>query len=245
MIIPKVFISYSHDTIEHKEWVLNLGIRLRSNGIDAILDLWELSPGDDLPTFMEQNLSSSDYILMVCTERYVEKANSGKGGVGYEKMIITSSLLTSIDQNKIIPIIKQESQITLPTFLKSRKHINFSAKDEFEICLDELLRALHKSPLFIKPEIGNNPFSEANLNSKPMPTKDVGKEIMKFIIAEYENGENESSIYKINEQAGISRIMFDLILSELKTKDYIGYDQDFIWLKESGKIYAVSNNLIN
>ena len=30
---------------------------------------------------------------MVCTDTYVEKANKGIGGVGYEKMIITSDLL--------------------------------------------------------------------------------------------------------------------------------------------------------
>lgn len=36
MTIPKIFISYSHDSLEHKQWVLELGSRLRNNGIDAI-----------------------------------------------------------------------------------------------------------------------------------------------------------------------------------------------------------------
>lgn len=39
-MIPEVFISYSHDNDEHKEWVLQLATRLRSNGIDVILDRW-------------------------------------------------------------------------------------------------------------------------------------------------------------------------------------------------------------
>ena len=30
---PKVFISYSHDSEEHKSWVLQLATRLRSNGV--------------------------------------------------------------------------------------------------------------------------------------------------------------------------------------------------------------------
>lgn len=87
MSIPKVFISYSHDSMEHKKWVLELAMRMRNNGIDAILDQWKLNPGDDLPHFMETNLASSDYTIMVCSTKYVEKANSGKGGVGYEKTI--------------------------------------------------------------------------------------------------------------------------------------------------------------
>jgi hypothetical protein len=56
MKIPKVFISYSHDSQEHKKWVLDLATRLRNNGVDAIIDQWELRAGDDLPHFMETHL---------------------------------------------------------------------------------------------------------------------------------------------------------------------------------------------
>lgn len=80
MSVPKVFISYSHDTQNHKKWVLDLATRLRNSGIDAVLDQWELGPGDDLPHFMESNLAAADRVIMICTERYVEKANSGSGG---------------------------------------------------------------------------------------------------------------------------------------------------------------------
>src|SRR4051794_40477260 len=107
MSIPKVFISYSHDTLEHKKWILELATRLRTNGIDAILDPWELTAGSDIPHYMEQNLATADYIVMVCTPNYVEKANKGTGGVGYEKMIITSTLMKSISETKIIPIVRQ------------------------------------------------------------------------------------------------------------------------------------------
>jgi hypothetical protein len=106
MSVPKVFVSYSHDSLDHKKWVLDLATRLRNAGVDAIIDQWELSAGDDLPHFMETQLSTSDKVLMICSERYVDKANSGTGGVGYEKMIITSELLSKIDSNKVIPIIK-------------------------------------------------------------------------------------------------------------------------------------------
>ena len=107
MAIPKVFISYSHDSQDHKKWVLDLASRLRNNGVDATIDQWELKPGDDLPHFMESHLRNSDYVLMICSERYVAKANSGTGGVGYEKMIVTADLMRNIDSNKVIPIIRQ------------------------------------------------------------------------------------------------------------------------------------------
>ena len=75
MSIPKVFVSYSHDSLDHKKWVNELATKMRNNGIDAILDQWDLMPGGDLPHFMETNLENSDYILMICSEVYVKKAN--------------------------------------------------------------------------------------------------------------------------------------------------------------------------
>lgn len=49
---PKVFISYSWDTEdgnqEHKKWVYDLAVKLRSHGVDAILDQFDLRLGDDL-----------------------------------------------------------------------------------------------------------------------------------------------------------------------------------------------------
>ena len=155
---PRAFISYSHDTAPHKEWVLDFATTLRNRGIDAVLDQWDLKPGDDLPHFMETQLEAADYILMICTEKYVEKANAGEGGVGYEKMIMTSSLLSKIDSRKVIPIIRQSGTDYRPTFLKSKLYINFSNNSDIEYSFDDLLRTLLNAPLYEKPAIGENPF---------------------------------------------------------------------------------------
>ena len=48
---PKVFISHSHDSESHKAWVLRLATALRDNGVDAVLDRWDLSPGQDTAAF--------------------------------------------------------------------------------------------------------------------------------------------------------------------------------------------------
>src|SRR5690606_11784949 len=124
------------DSAEHKNWVLDFATTLRHRGIDAVLDQWDLRPGDDLPHFMETELAKCDFVIIICSEAYVEKANAGKGGVGYEKMIVTASLLTKIDSNKIIPVIRQASSNVLPTFLKTKLYINFSNDSEVEYSLD-------------------------------------------------------------------------------------------------------------
>ncbi|MEW8203299.1 MAG: toll/interleukin-1 receptor domain-containing protein [Candidatus Thiodiazotropha endolucinida] len=244
MAIPSVFISYSHDTQEHKKWVLDLATRLRTNGVDAALDQWDLQPGDDLPHFMEQNLASADYVLMICTDNYVQKANSGAGGVGYEKMIITSNLLANIDSNKIIPIIRQEGGSEVPTFLKTKLYINFSRDDEFEFSFDELIRTLQKAPLYKKPEISNNPF-EPITEGKQEKTNDAVYELMKVVVGYFESGSSNYVEYeKLLGRVGKSRIMLDMALREAKDKGLVTQsDYGGVYLTDKGKYYAAEHRL--
>jgi len=213
MIIPKVFISYSHDTLEHKKWVLELASRLRNNGIDAILDQFELQPGADVPHFMETHLASADKVLMICTDKYVEKANKGQGGVGYEKMIITSNLLKSIDENKIIPIIRQTAGSEVPTFLKTKLYINFSRQDDFEFSYDDLVRTIHNSPLFEKPPIGNNPFQPIGTKKLDDDTKLINA-ILAAILTSQGTSDSVRS-YFIIEQLNISPVLFKVYMMKL------------------------------
>jgi hypothetical protein len=96
---PRVFISYSHDSYQHKSWVKKLATDLRENGVDAILDQWDVGLGDDLAAFMESGITSSDRVIAICSKDYVTKANEGEGGVGYEKMIVTGELVENSGTN--------------------------------------------------------------------------------------------------------------------------------------------------
>lgn len=245
MSIPKVFISYSHESQEHKKWVLDLAVRLRNNGVDAIIDQWELRPGDDLPHFMETNLASADYVVMVCTEKYVEKANAGTGGVGYEKMIVTADLLSRIDSNKVVPIVKQYGTSKLPNFLKTKLFVNFSSDSDYEFSFDELVRTFHKSPLFEKPEIGNNPFQ--SVEDKPAEKSgDAIRDLMAFIVADFEAGEDWTDYKRLVAAASISRIMLDLLIDEAISLGLIRQSRHGgIYLEPSGKKYAIKHRLIN
>jgi hypothetical protein len=245
MVTPKVFISYSHDSQDHKKWVLDLATRLRNTGVDAILDQWELKPGDDLPQFMETHLADSDNVLMICTDRYVKKANSGAGGVGYEKMIITSDLIKNINSDKVIPIIRQQGTHHVPIFLKTKLFIDFSHTDEFEFSYDELIRTLHNSPLYVKPEIGNSPFTAVE-DIRPEKTGDSLKELMTIVIQDYERGAYRSNRREVVKKMGISRVMFDLLVDEAYERELISQSSDGdLLLERKGKFYAIEHKIIN
>ena len=245
MKIPTVFISYSHDTLEHKKWVLELAIRLRNNGIDAIIDQFELQAGDDVPHFMEKNLVKADKIIMVCTERYVEKANSGEGGVGYEKMIVTASLLKRIDENKVIPLIKQNGETKLPTFLSSKLYINFSKNDEYEFNFDNLLRTIHKTPLFEKPPVGNNPFKEVPKESLEGDIKLINQALKLILSLQGASSSVKTDI--VAHKLGVSIPMLKVIGTKLQNLGYIKWFSGYLYVgaTEKGLMYAYENNMID
>ena len=137
---PKVFISYSDDTPEHRQWVSELGAKLHREGVEVIFDQWDLHPDDDLALFMEYGIRNSDRVLVICTDSYVRKANAGEGGVGYEPMIVTRKLAEDVGINKFIPIVRQAlSEDKTPAFLGTRAYTDFTDEDQFDEKFHELL----------------------------------------------------------------------------------------------------------
>ena len=156
---PKVFVSYSHDSEEHKDWVKNFCTKLRKNGVDVILDQWDLCLGMDMIVFMEEP-KHSDRVLIVCTDNYVKRANNRKGGVGYEGVVITSELAQDLKTDKFIPIIREGSdENNTPAFLGTRVYSDFRDDSQFDVEFDKLLRGIFNVPINPKPLLGKNPFT--------------------------------------------------------------------------------------
>ena len=65
---PKLFISYCWTNQEHESWVLNLATELVENGVDVIIDKWNLREGQDSYKFMEQMVNNKDIkkVLLIC-----------------------------------------------------------------------------------------------------------------------------------------------------------------------------------
>lgn len=238
MTAPTVFISYSHDSQEHKLWVLELATRLRNNGVDAIVDQWDLGPGGDLPHFMEQSIARADRILMICTERYVEKANRGAGGVGYEKMIVTADLLRQIDSKRVIPVTRQEGLRKLPTFLSSKLYVDLSTADQFETGFDQLLRELLGAPLFHKPALGAAPTLAPT--SAPIPTQpDPITQFVEALARVYEQSTSSGGIdtERVRRAMGVSKLLFDHAFDLALQADLISSHgaKTHLWVQPAGR----------
>ena len=144
MGVPSAFISYSWDDDEHKTWVRGLAARLRSDGVDVILDQWHAVPGDQLPQFMETAVRESHFVLIICTPRYNERSEGRIGGVGYEGDIITGEFITSGNQRKFIPILRRGNwKEAAPSWLVGKYHIDLRGSIYSERGYQDLLTTLH------------------------------------------------------------------------------------------------------
>ncbi|MBI3150835.1 MAG: SUMF1/EgtB/PvdO family nonheme iron enzyme [Chloroflexi bacterium] len=144
---PKVFISYAWED-ELKTWVLDFATRLRSDGINAILDRWETVPGDQLTQFMEKSVRESDFVVFICTPTYKRKSDRRRGGVGYEGSIITGEVFAKNNHRKFIPALRKGKwAVAAPSWATSKLFIDFRGDPYSEVSYQQLLNTLFgKSP---------------------------------------------------------------------------------------------------
>ena len=146
--------------------MLKLATNLRKHGLDVILDQWDARLGNDLSFFMEQGLTDSHLVLCICSDKYIEKANGGIGGAGYEKRIIASEMMNNSDKRYIIPIVKGNSGTEkVPTFLSGLRYVDFDNGNYFD-CYQELLERIYDEDIKKKPPLGKNPFISTEISDK-------------------------------------------------------------------------------
>lgn len=142
--------------------VRNWADRLIADGVDVLLDQYDLKEGQDKNSFMERMVSdpSVTHVLMICDRGYAEKADARKAGVGTESQIISQEVYNRVEQSKFIPIVCEFSPDDVPyvpTFAKSRIWLNFSTPELANNNWEQLIRVLFGKPLLQKPALGKPP----------------------------------------------------------------------------------------
>lgn len=161
-VTPKVFISYSWTSPAYQSTLKQWAERLLADGVDVVMDIFDLKEGHDKYAFMEKMVTDSTvtHVLVMCDKAYAEKADARKAGVGTETQIISKEVYDKVNQSKFIPIaceLDENGNWYLPTFLKSRIGINFSTPEAVNENWEQLVRLLFGKPLHVKPAIGKSP----------------------------------------------------------------------------------------
>jgi SEFIR domain len=152
-----VFISYSHDSVDHVDRVLRLSTYLRTDGITSVLDQYVESPPQGWPRWMTDQIEQAEFVLVICTEiyntRFRGEIQSPTGlGVKWEGAIITQELYEAQATNtKFIPVLFDEKDLAhIPKPLRNSTYYNVSASSG----LESLYRRLTGQPATVPPIVG-------------------------------------------------------------------------------------------
>ena len=181
-----VFISYSHDSPEHQERVLQFANSLRAAGVDAELDRYHVRPKHGWPRWSAEQVrpDKSKFVIAVCTQIYRDRvedkveADEGRG-VFWEWGIISQYLYDNKGTARFIPVLlEDEPEVSLPDALKGHTFYWIKAFDLRDKGWEALLRELHSRPAVEKPPVGSapdflTPMIAASKESQSLPKREV------------------------------------------------------------------------
>lgn len=184
--VKKIFISYSWTTTNHEQRVLDIATELVDNGIDVVLDKWDLKEGEDADKFMERMVSDPTItkVLIICDKMYADKSDKRKGGAGTEAQIISRHVYEQNDENKFVvaafELNNENGKPYLPIYYGSRKYLDFTNESRYVEKFEELVRWIYDKPLYIKPKLGKTPEYILADNKKTLRTNSQYKRVLNF-----------------------------------------------------------------
>ncbi|MEO6725098.1 MAG: TIR domain-containing protein, partial [Blastocatellia bacterium] len=171
---PKVFISYSHDTREHRLRVYDLLKKLRADGVLCVTDHTMISPPEGWRAWMQDQIKEAHFTLVVCTETYCRRAErKEKPGVGlgatWEAALITDEIYRNTTRNeRFIPVVFDKEDVAhIPSQLGQVSYYRVDLDDGYEL----LLRHLTNQPLFEETPVAEKMRELPPINRKIEPAK--------------------------------------------------------------------------
>lgn len=176
--MPKVFISYSHDSDEHRDFVRAISNRMRDEGLECQIDQYITgSPPEGWHRWMEKQIEQVDFVLLVCTPNYLKRyrgeEREGGRGVAFEGIVISQTLYNNYYHNtKFIPVIPANGSLDhVPVPLQS--YSCYSLPLDY----DKLYRVLSGQAEYVAPKLGSirimpaaNVESPKRIHSDRLPT---------------------------------------------------------------------------
>lgn len=142
---PKVFISHASE--DKEKFVLGFAEKLRSKGVDAWLDQWEMKPGDKLVgRIFEEGIKKASAVIIVLSATSVAKA--------WVREELDAAAVKRINAGtKLIPVVIEDCEI--PEVLNSTLWERVSDLENYQASLDRILAAIFD--LDTRPQLGSPP----------------------------------------------------------------------------------------
>jgi hypothetical protein len=176
----RAFISYSHDSDEHRARVLTLANQLRGDGVDARMDVYVQAPPEGWPRWVRNQLDAADFVLCICSERYREAFDghnppNQRLGVSQEGYLIAQELYRAGNySDKYVPVLFDPwTPDAIPDALSGFTYYRVPAE------YGSLYRRLTGQPAVVPPPIG----AVKRLAAVPLPVQSNGFQLQAELIA--------------------------------------------------------------
>jgi hypothetical protein len=138
----KAFISYKWENEDVKKWVERFATDLRQNGVDALLDIWEVSYGESFIQYMTSKIPSADIFLFVVTPGSASSIESQGNAGGAVKFEVQMALAQSIagENFRFIPVLYKGDDI--PKHLRAIHYVDFRDTSNYQAIFTTLLDSI-------------------------------------------------------------------------------------------------------
>ena len=167
MASTRAFISYAHDSAEHRDQVRRLWTLLRQNGVDAWCDLDVAGARREWARLIEEMMGVADHILVVASPEYLRRSAADRPfgepegrGVAYEVGLIRELIYGDrASFERVVPVLLPGgSKRHVPRFLLPASAAIYEVSDFTVNGAVDLLRLLTRQPGVLRPTLGPRPL---------------------------------------------------------------------------------------
>jgi hypothetical protein len=162
---PRVFVSYAHDTEDHKAQVLRLCQVLRDQGIDARLDTYDDNERRDWGVWYIEQVTRADFVFVIASRGYRiagdgQAAATCNRGVQSEAALLRDLLHADRPTwtRKILPVVLPGRSVDeIPLFLQPHFASRYIVAEVSASGIEQLLRTITGQPAHPQPDLGDIP----------------------------------------------------------------------------------------
>lgn len=138
--MAEVFISYSWDSPEHEQKVVNLTNHLRGKGFNTTIDkmISQEKTAINFVRMMHQALLEHPKVIVILSKGYKQKAETFTGGVGEEYEILINDIKKN-ERKYILASFEGRGDNIVPIGLKGRDIVDLSNPEEEKRLLEKML----------------------------------------------------------------------------------------------------------
>ena len=221
-VIPRVFVSYAHDSPPHKRQVLRFCTLLRQLGVDVRVDEWDSGRRRDWFAWMIDQFRCADHVIVIASPRY-RTAGDGDTSADRHRGVQTESATLrdflyrdrATWTRKILPVILPGRSVTeIPLYLQPSCASHYQVPEITPAGVAELLAVLTGRARHVPPQLGT-PQDVVRWSAAPAVVSTLPRDVASFtgrdvelreLVARIERG--VSAIHVVNGMPGVGKTAF-------------------------------------